>query len=189
MYRYIIVLLMIASVGICARLLTNGDFEQPIGVGWSSSIGSQTSYDTIDRATTFHPDLDYEARVKKYDATHARLSQIVTLQTINDVQFSAYARMYAQELGTSSSYWAAAAIVLRYLGVNNNLLAETRIAYKTPHCPWTNSNTLHIITVTDPNNWYTYSFNIESEFQNFPMINPNLVKKIEVALMDTTNGC
>ncbi len=189
MNKYIIALFLVISFGIGGRLLTNGDFEQPIGTGWSISIGSQTSYDTIDRATTYHPDPDYEARVKKYDATHAKLSQVVTLPTINDIQFSAYAKLYALELGTSTSYWAAAAICLRYIGASNNLLAETRIAYKTPHCPWTNSGTLHLITVTDPNNWYNYSLNLNTELQNFPTVNPNLIRKIEVALVDTTNGC
>lgn len=189
MKKCVVVLLALFTVGISGRLMTNGDFEQSIGVGWTTSIGSQTSYDTIDRQTHFHPDPDYEARVKKYDATLAELSQIVTIPTIHDLQFSASAKLYAYEYNTSATYWAAAAICLKYLGASNNLLAETRITNKSMHCPWTSSNTLHLITVTDPNNWYNYSFNIISELQNFPTINPNVIKKIEVALIDTTNGC
>jgi hypothetical protein len=189
MNKYILILLLVFSIGIAGRLLTNGDFEQPLNVGWTSGIGTLTTSDTIDRAIDFHPDPDFEARVKKYDATHAKLSQTVTIPTINDLQFSAYAKLYAYEYNSTTTYWAAAAVVLRYLDYNNNLLAETRISYKSPHSPWVNTNTVHLIQIHDPNNWYTHTLNISTELTNFTGVNINNIKKIEVALFDTTDGC
>jgi hypothetical protein len=189
MKKCIIFLLLLTSIIFAGRLMTNGDFEQPFSNSWVSVIGTVTTSDTIDRALEFYPDLDYEARVKKYDATHAKLSQIVTIPTIHDLRFSAFAKLYAYEYNSSATYWAAAAIALRYLDINNNLLAETRIVHKSPHCSWSNTNTVHLITVTDPNNWYSYTLDLDTELVNFPELNIDNIKKIQVALLDTTNGC
>ena len=78
MQKYLVVLFVV-GVGNAAVLLTNGDFEQVLDSGWTDNISYPTSIDTIDRATGFHPDLDYEARVKKYDYAYARLSQTVDI--------------------------------------------------------------------------------------------------------------
>ena len=187
MGKYLVLLLFI-GVGSAGVLMTNGTFEQALTVGWSQAIGTPLSSDTIDRQIYFDPDADYEARVKKYDATHAILYQTVNIPT-TDLNFSVNAKLYAYEDNSTTSYWAAAAVILRYLDNSNNLLGETRIAYKSPHCPWTNSNTVHIITVTNPNNWSNYSFNIDSELSNLPLLNPRNIKKIQIALLDTTDGC
>lgn len=187
MGKYLVLLLFI-GVGSAGVLMTNGTFEQALTVGWSQAIGTPLSSDTIDRQTYFDPDADYEARVKKYDATHAKLFQTVNIPT-TDLEFSVSAKLFAYEYSPSAPYWAAAAVVLRYLDNNNNLLGETRIVHKSPHCPWTNTNTVHIITVTDPNNWYDYAFNINNELTNLSGVNPSDIKMIQVALLDTTNGC
>jgi hypothetical protein len=187
MYKYLILLLII---GFCSagHLLTNGDFEQPLNVGWSSAIGTTLPQDTIDRQIYFQPDLDYEARVKKYDATHVILCQTVNIPT-TDLEFSVSANFFAQEYNSTTTYWAAAAVCLRYLDNNDVLLGETRIAYKTPHCPWTQSNTLHIISEMFSNTWNTYSFNVNSELANLTGVNPADIRKIQVAIIDTTDGC
>ncbi|MEO0072442.1 MAG: hypothetical protein ABIK10_03225 [candidate division WOR-3 bacterium] len=185
-----VVLLLGCSIWLlwAGRLLTNGDFEQPLNISWYSSIISATSYDTIDRQAYFHPDPDYEVRVKKYDAVCAKLYQTVPIPT-TDLDFSVNAKLYAYEYNPSASYWAAAAVILRYLDSNNNLLGETRITYKTPHSPWINTSTIHLINAPDPNNWYQYSFNLNSELTNLPGVNPSAIRKIQVVLMDTTDGC
>ncbi len=187
MHRYL-VLLYTVTVANAAVFLTNGDFEQTLDNGWTDYISYPTSIDTIDRATGFHPDLDYEARVKKYDYAYARLSQTVDIWT-TDLEFSVDAKLYAYEYNSAASYWATAAIVLAYRDVNGSLLGQTRICHNTPHCPYTNSSTFHIIPAPDPNNWYTYAFNINDELDSLPGVNPADVAKIEVALYDTTNGC
>jgi hypothetical protein len=187
MYKYFILLI---AAGICSAgvLMTNGDFEQELSVGWNQMIGSALSTDTIDRSTAYNPDPDYEVKVKKYDATHAKLYQTINIPT-TDLQFSITANLYAYEYNTSATYWSAAAVCLRYLDNNDALLGETRIAHKSPHCPWTSSNTVHIITELFPNSWVNYSFNINDELVNLPGVTLSNIKKIQVALLDTTNGC
>lgn len=188
MIKYFALLGVLTSVVVGGRLLTNGDFEQPLNIGWSSVIGLQNTLDTIDRQINFHPDLDYEVRVKKYDETYAKLYQTVNIPT-TDLDFSVTAKLYALEYSPTLTYWAAAAICLRYLDANDNQLGETRIAYKTPHSPWTSTSTIHLINVTDPNNWYNYSFNLNNELTNLPGVNPAQIRKVQIALLDTTNGC
>ncbi|MEO0077250.1 MAG: hypothetical protein ABIK19_06250 [candidate division WOR-3 bacterium] len=188
MYKYLVVFGVLFNWAIAGHLLTNGDFEQPLNIGWYSSFGLPGAYDTIDRQTYFDPDPDYEARVKKYDEMYAKLYQTVNVPT-TDLDFSINAKLYAYEYTPGSGYWAAAAVCLRYLGANNNLLGETRIFHKTASCPWTNSSTIHLIHVTDPNNWYNYSFNLNNELANLPGVNAHNIKKIQVVLIDTTNGC
>lgn len=188
MSRYLLLLLILFAISNAGRLLTNGDFEYPLSTGWYSIFGLANTYDTIDRQTYFHPDPDYEVRVKKYDAVYAKLSQTVNVPTTN-LQFGVSAKLYALEYNPSATYWAAAAVCLRYLDANGNQLGETRIAHMSPHCPWTNTNTVHIIPVTDPNNWYDYRFNVNNELANLPGVNPSQIRKIQVALLDTTDGC
>lgn len=186
--KFLILLLLTISIGFSGRLLTNGDFEQPLNVGWSSAFGLQNTSDTIDRQTYFDFDPDYEVRVKKYDEIYAKLYQTVNIPT-TDLDFSVTAKLYALEYTPTATYWAAAAICLRYLDANGNQLGETRIAYKTPHSPWTSTSTIHLINVTDPNNWYNYSFNLNNELANLPGVNPTQIRKVQIALLDTTNGC
>ncbi len=185
MYKYLILLLIIIGFCSAGHLLTNGNFEQELNIGWSQSIGTQGTADTVDR---FMDILNYVARVKKYDATHAILYQTVDVPT-TDLDFSINTKLYAYEYNSTATYWSAAAVCLRYLDENSNLLGETRIAQRSAHCPWTNSNTLHIINELFPGIWSTFSFNIDTELVFLPGINPSDVKKIQVALLDTTDGC
>jgi len=187
MFKYMVPFLVI-GISSAGPLLTNGDFEQTLDTAWTQTAYYPTYLDTIDRATGFHPDLDYEVRVKKYDYAYARLSQTVDIWT-TDLEFSVDAKLYAYEYTSTASYWATASIVLAYRNVNGGLLGQTRICYNTPHCPYTNSSTFHMRLAPDPNNWYTYSFNINDELDSLPGVNPADVAKIEVALYDTTNGC
>lgn len=170
-------------------LLTNGDFEQELRYGWQQLIVRPTWYDTIDLAAKYDSDPDLEIRVKKYHYTSAKVYQTVNIPT-TDLQFSIAAQLLAHEHpSTSTYYWSAAAVVLRYLDNNYNLLGETRITNKSLHCPWNNTSSIHLINVIDTNNWYTYSFNIDNELNNLPGINRGNIKKVQVALFDTTNGC
>jgi len=184
MYKYLILLLIIIGFCSAGHLLTNGNFEQQLNVGWSQTIGTQGTADTIDRLLDiFNNNI---VRVKKYDATHAILYQTVDVPT-TDLEFSVLANLYAYEYNSTTTYWAATAVCLRYLDNNNVLLGESRITSKTLHCPWISSNTLHIINQWLP--WSTYSFNINTELANLPGVNPSDIKKIQVALIDTTDGC
>ncbi len=187
MYKYL-ALFLIIGISSAGPLLTNGDFEDTLGTGWTSTIFYPTLSDTIDRSTDFDPDPDYEARVKKYDYAFARLSQTVDIWT-TDLEFSVDAKLYAHEYTSTAPYWATASIVLAYRTENGTLLGQTRICNNTPHCPYTNSSTFHMRLAPDPNNWYAYSFNIADELESLPGVNPSNIAKIEVALYDTTSGC
>jgi len=188
MYKYLVLLLLIVSLCSAGRFLTNGDFEQELNVGWTQAIVTATAGDTINRATDYDPDPDYEAMVKKYDAISAQIYQTVNIPT-TDLQFSVNGKLYAYEYNSTATYWAAAAICLRYLDQNNNLLGETRICYKSPHCPWTSSDNLHLLVEMFPNMWINYSFNLNTELANLPGVNPANIRKVQVALYDTTDGC
>ncbi len=187
MYKYIALFLVI-GISNAGPLLTNGDFEQDLSVGWTKSEFWPSIYDTTDRATNYNPDPDYEVRVKKYDYAYVKLSQVVDIYT-TDLEFSVDAKLYAHEYTPAAPYWATASIILAYLDEDESLLGQTRICYNTPDCPYTNSSTFHMIVVTDPNNWYNYSFNIDDELTNLSGVTPGDIAKIEVALYDTTNGC
>ena len=190
MVKYLIILIALTGLCVAANWINNGDFEQPLTVGWTQAIGTPSSSDIIDRQVSYEPDPDYEVQVKKYDATHAKLFQRVNIPTMINLQFTIKANLYAFEYNTSATYWSAAAVCLRYLDQNDNLLGETRVAQRSMHCPWTNSAALHIIDVTSPNTWLTYSFSVSQELSMYlPAVNQQNIKKIEVALLDTTDGC
>lgn len=187
MYRCMMLFLVI-GISNAGVLLTNGDFEQTLDIGWTDTIAWQTSIDTIDRGTGFDPDADYEARVKKYDYAYAILSQTVGVWT-TDLEFSVTAKLYAHEYDPLDAYWATAGIVLSYLDESDSVLGQTRICYNTPHCPYMNSSTFHMRLAPDTSNWYSYSFSIDDELDSLAGVNPADIAKIEVALYDTTSGC
>lgn len=166
-----------------AQFITNGDFEQELNIGWTQiSSGANV---TIDRNTNYDPDPDYEAYV--YLGTgggYAKLYQSVDIVTTN-LDFSVNTKLYATATSTA---WAGAAFVIGYLDDNSLLLGETRIAALSLHCPWVNSPTLHIIEAPDTL-WNYYSFNINDELTNLTGINPADIKKIQVAMYDSSYDC
>ncbi len=169
------------------KSIVNGDFEQDLSIGWLRKTSGLSYSDNIDRATNLDSDVDYEVVLEKVSAGYIKLFQTVDISTTN-LNFSVSANMRAVEHNPYASYWAAAAICLRYLNENNVLLGETRIARRSLHCPWQNSSTFHIINVTTEN-WQTHSFNLRDELQNLTAVNFDDIRKIQIVLMDTTNGC
>lgn len=158
-------------------LVTNGDFEQPLAVGWQQNTSGTNC--VIDRQTSYDPDPDYEVQVYKGTGTgYARLYQAVTVAT-TDLDFSADLKLIATT--TSSTCWAGAALVIGYLNAAGSLLGETMICRRTPACPWTNSPTRHLIDATDTL-WHNYAFNINAELANLPGVDPAGIAEIEIAL-------
>jgi len=188
-HRYLI-LCLIVSMSNAGALLTNGDFEEPLHIGWSLYMFAPTlNYDTLDRDTSFHPDPDYEIKLRKFDSWFARLYQIVEIPS-TDLQFSADAKIRAMEYDSiGGSSWSMAALRLTYLNESNTILGETRICHMSPHCPWQGSATIHLIEVTYPDSFYTHTLNINDELTNLPGVNPLEIVKIRVEVYDTTNGC
>lgn len=181
--RYLGVIVIMVSLASATNLVTNGDFEQDLASGWTeSSLGG-----IIDRSTDYHPDADYEVQVYKYSSSGiVSLSQIVDIDN-TDIDFSCKAKMYA--LDNTVGDWAAAAVALIYLNETNSVLGETRIYRPSDgDCPWVDTPRLHLIYVPDEN-WLDYTFNINDELQNLPIIDPSYVDKIQVVLFDEADYC
>lgn len=173
------------------NLIANGDFELDYTVGWSAettAVWNPALGDTLDRATGFDGDPDNELRVKKYDADYVKVFQTVSVNS-TDLVFKADVKFYALEENPSEAHWAAANIVLAYLDDSSVLLGETRILYKTPHCPYANTPTFHMIEINDTVSWQSLDVSITSELANLTGVNPTDIKKITVAIYDTTDGC
>ncbi len=177
------IFLMIGLVS-AGNWLVNGDFEEALNTGWTSTQSG--SYIYIDRAITYEPDPDYEVRVEKGTGNgYARLSQTIDITTPSEFTFSTKAKLYAYDNNADTLTYAAAAIRIIYRNATGALLGETRICQFTAPCPWQNTSTIHLITVSD-SLWHNYSFNLQTELGNLPGVNPANVKKVEIALYDTT---
>jgi hypothetical protein len=187
MAKYVLVFLVFAGLIFADNLLTNGDFEQEINIGWQQSM---TAAGIIDRATTYDPDEDYEAKVYQYESSgYTTLYQEIGILSVDlpATEFRCTAKMNAYS--TVPSDWAAAAVIVSYMNESSTILGETRITYKTVGCPWTNTSTLHVMSVGDVS-WQDFSFNLNDELtMNLPGVNPAEVAKIRVALYDTLIWC
>jgi len=182
--KHIIIILLSGAIANAGVLLTNGDIELDLSIGWSQASSGASII--IDRATTYDPDPNYEAQVYKGTGSgYARLFQMVDIPT-TDLEFSVYAKIYAYD--NSSTAWCGAGVIISYLNENGSLLGDTRICMLSTECPWSNSSTRHIIQASD-SLWHNYAFNIDNELTNLTGINPSDVKKIEVALFDSTYHC
>lgn len=176
--------MLAACLASASELLINGDFEQDFSTGWQQYIIGAN--DTLARGIGYYPDPDYEAYAfRDYGSGYVKLSQLVLIPETN-IQFSVFAKIYAYDNNADTLCWAAAAVVISYLDQNNQVLGATKIAAFTSPCPWINTPTVHLISVPD-SLWNGYGFNVTTELTtNLPGIDPAAVKKIDVALFDTT---
>jgi hypothetical protein len=183
MYRYLALLFIVSICG-ASVLLENGDFEQDLATGWlQATSGSNT---TINRATNYDPDPDYEAYVYKGSGSgYARLYQVIDIPS-TDIDFSVDAKLYAWD--NHASAWAGSCVLISYLNESNSLLGATRICVQSQGCPWNNSSTHHLINATD-SLWHNYAFNIDDELTNLPGVTPSDIKKIQISLLDSTYHC
>jgi hypothetical protein len=186
MQKYVLFALAFASIVIAGDLMINGNFEQDLSIGWTQSTSGM--YITIDRATTYEPDADYEAQVyKDVGSGFAMLYQTVDLQgmPLDQLQFSCKAKLYAYDNNADTLCYAAAAMIVQYMNQAGTALGETRICQFTAPCNWTTNSTTHLITVAD-SLWHNYSFNIATELANLPGVSPSNVRKLKIAMYDTT---
>jgi hypothetical protein len=186
MKNFVIILFMAAGLIFAGNLSVNGDFEQDLSIAWE--LASNGYNPTITRGTAYDPDPDYEAYAfKDYGSGYAKLYQVIDLLGMStaDLDFSINAKVYAWDNNADQLCWAAAAVIITYMNESGARLGDTKICMRTTPCPWQNTSTCHLITATD-SFWHNYSFNINDELGNLPGVNPSNVKKIEVALYDTT---
>ena len=183
MSKFLVLLPLLLAFGFGQILLTNGDFEQDLSVGWTQTYGG-VGTPTVNRDPTYQPDPDYEALAQWYDN-----SGWVSLSQTVDVPgpllgLSFWGSFYQSG---ETSCWPAACFDARYYDSGNTLLGVTRYYYSSV-VAWTPTPTLHPIVVTNPD-WQQYQLDIAQEISdNLPGVNPGAVAKVSIALFDTTAG-
>jgi hypothetical protein len=115
-----------------------------------------------------------------------RVFQVFTIPS-TDLDFAANLKLYAWD-NDPADPWAGAALIVSYHDDFENMLGETFICAFSDNCPWTNTPTRHLITVSD-SSWHPYSFNIDTELSNLPGVDPADIKKVKVSLYTQTYHC
>jgi hypothetical protein len=185
MRRTTILLTLLLALAFGQNLLTNGDFEQDLSVGWTRD-SSGYGYRVVDRRADLQPDPDYEARCSLYSgAGSIALRQSVDVpHSYLGVSFHAKFDVY----GTSSTCWPVAYVGIGYLDDANNLLGETRVYHHNTYCTWVPTGTLSLIEVTNPD-WTEYYVDVVQELsEHLPGVNPADIRKVRISLADTTAG-
>lgn len=184
MKKFVLPIILVLAFGFGQNLLTNGNFDQPLDVGWTRSTGG-SGYVTIAR-DTFWPGTGYQAFDSLYSGPGwGKLGQTVDVPGIT-LMLSFWAKFDAY--GTSTTCWPAGCINVGYYDDMSNLLGQTRFYYSNQYCTWTPTSTFSLINITNPD-WNRYTLDIAQELSSkLPGINPGAVSKVEVALYDTTAG-
>lgn len=182
-----ICLFAVTGIVTATELVTNGDFEQPLEIGWTDSVVGTSGSFFFERADTLgQPSTGYAARTYKYLASYASLSQTVDVPNVN-LNFSLYGRLRIG--GGSSTCWPVAAIILRYQNSSGVELGNTKMYIHTEYATWTNSDTAHLIEINTPESWETYGLDLAQEIANYlPGVNPSDVRKVTIELYSYDNG-
>ena len=182
----IIVLAALAGLA-SANLLVNGDFEQPIDVGWDTVSANAAGGDTFTWSDTLgQPTPGHAVSIRKYLASFASMNQTVDVPNVNlTLAFDARFRTG----GGSSTCWPVAAFVVRYLDAAGTSLGNTKIYLHDQYCSWAGSDTQSLIDITTPGVWTPHSLNIVNELStHLPGINPASVSKLKIDLFSYDNG-
>ena len=179
--------MMLFAVPAMGNLLTNGDFEQPLTVGWTSNTSNTAGSYSFDRCDSLgQPTPGYAARTYKFLAEYASLSQTVDIPNA-DLDFGFEGRLRIH--GGSSTCWPAGAFVVSYLDATGRELGSTEFVLRNEFCSWIGSDTLHFIDVSMPGKWVTYDLNIAQEISdNLPGVNAGDVSKVRVQSYSYNNG-
>jgi len=182
------VILLATLVGLAsANLLVNGDFEQPIDVGWDTIAVNVAGGDTFTWTDTLgQPSAGHAVAVRKYLARYASVSQTVDLPGVDlTLTFDGCLEIG----GGSSTCWPVAAFVVRYLDSSGVSLGNTHLYLHDQYCTWAPSDTQSLIEVTTPGVWTQFNLDIADELANhLPGIAAANVKKLAVDLYAYDNG-
>ena len=183
-----IVTLLAALAGLAsANLLVNGDFEQPIDVGWDTIAVNAVGGDTFTWSDTLgQPSPGYAVAVRKFLAKYASMNQTVDIPGVNlTLTFDGCLGIG----GGSLTCWPVASFVVRYLGSSGVSLGNTKVYLHDQNCNWVASDTQSLIDITTPGVWTPFSLDIASELSaHLPGIDPAGVKKLTVELYAYGNG-
>ena len=178
----LLLLLVLPSSVLAVELVANGAFEDDLLPAWQQElVGSAAS---VTRSTTYDPDLDFEVLVEKGSGNgHAQLNQTIVIPS-TDLDFSANAEI---QVTASAGPWAAAGVALHYEDHFGNVLGTTVVLRKTVDCPWTDSDTFHMILAPDEA-WNGYAFNVGSELLNLAAVDPSAIHQVRISLFAEAGG-
>ena len=165
------------------EMITNGDFEQELTVGWIQH--NDATYGTMTRTTTADPDPDYEAQLI-VDNGVGELGLVQRFR-VPDLDLSVSASLRARTDGTSGA-WAVAGVRLTYRDGDWGTLGTTVIVSPSVDCPWVDSPTFHMIVV-DQGVWETHSFELADELINLPGVDPAAIEWLYVEVMIEAENC
>ena len=186
--RSAVIIALAALAGLAsANLLVNGDFEQPIDVGWDTMAANLAGGDTFTWSDTLgQPTPGYAVAVHKYLANNASMHQTVDVPNVNlTLTFDARFKIG----GGSSTCWPVASFVVRYLDAAGTSLGNSKIYLHDQYCTWAGSDTQSLIDITTPGAWTPFSIDIADELsRRLPGIVAANVKKLTVDLYAYDNG-
>ena len=179
--------LMLAGPAAAGELLVNGDFEQPLDVGWTDTAKVEVGTFLFERADTFgQPTPGYAAKAYKMLARYASLYQTVDVPNV-DLTLSFDARLKIG--GGSSTCWPVASVWVRYADASGLELGNTRFYLHDQYATWAKSDTVSLIDVSDTTGaWHNYSLDLRQELTHLPGINAEAVEKIAIDLYAYDNG-
>ena len=183
-----VLFLTLALPAAAGELLVNGDFEQPLDVGWTDTVQLEAGTYFFDRTDTLgQPSPGFAVAVHKELARFAALRQTVDVADVGFV-LSFDARLKIG--GGSSTCWPVASVWVRYADAAGLELGNTRICRSSVYSTWTKSDTVSIIEITDTTGaWNHYSLDLAQELANhLPGINSADVKKVTIDLFAYDNG-
>ncbi len=163
--------------------LTNSGFELPLDSGWVSAVvNDSNTQGFIERSDTLgQPDSGFAVRLYKHHRQHVSLSQTVPLQTIEQTaEFKARFRY-----GGSVECAPVAAVVFNYLDSLNHRLGRTLICLASEYAQLTDSDSLHIIPVSDTagGHWTQYRLDLLSDLTTgLPDVDRDQVKYLTVEI-------
>jgi len=180
--------LMLAGPAAAGEILVNGDFEQPLDVGWTDTVENEAGFFMFERADTFgQPNSGFAAKAYKELARYASLRQTVDVPSV-DLTLSFDGRF--QIGGGSSTCWPVASFWVRYEDASGLELGNTRICRSSVYSTWTKSDTVSLIEIADTTGaWHNYTLNLREELTTkLPGITADEVKKITIDLYAYDNG-
>lgn len=163
--------------------LMNGDFEQELVIGWQKANKDYVGYKSIKLLGINKNNYAY---VKKDMCGYAELYQIIKLDNLNQ---SLSVRLNLNAYANRQGYSATSAFTIGFLDEENNVIAETRIAYSTAGL--SNTPTLYHHQAK-PKEWKNHTINLKQEIDRFSKIDPSQIVKLKIALYaygSNTQGC
>lgn len=162
--------------------LANPGFELPLDSGWVSTVVNDTlTSGYIEQSDTLgQPDSGFAVRVYKFHKQYCSLRQEVPVETLDQVaRFDARFR-----LGGFVPCSPAAAVAFDFLDGAGGRLGRTVYCLVTPYNTWTDSDSLHVVRLTDTTGqWSEYRLNLRAELDSFlPGVVPGHVRRLGVEI-------